>query len=464
MTVGAIDTSILTDIANAIRFKAGVATLYKPREMAAAVLALDGTNAGNYVPQSYKQLESGVLSDSVFEDIADAIRAQNGLSVTYQPGEMAAAILALTWDVGLKPRAVLTSLGTLEFNYVDGRHSYSGGVPVDAWEIDPAGYSSAASRPYDDIKLQVRKVVIHPSWTQVGMTKADYLFNAFQNMTEVSGFENMSGLTSAAQMFTSCPALETIYATSFSNSGLSGSLMFNGCNRLVGGTDGFVPSSTSGASVCKLGSGGVLTDPNNDGRHWFWAHYYVDGEAVITATSTPESGRDLRASGRICAEAKYVGLGFTPWDAVTGPTHRQYLTSVTFAADMANYSYLNFCYLLYSCTNVASVSGLGNLSGVHSMKFMFASCSSLATLDFRGFDPSTLTDLYYAFSSCSSLTTIYADSTWALPSSGISGSQCFYSCSANLVGGAGTVWSNTKTAYTYFRIDTASTPGYLTAS
>lgn len=52
----------------------------------------------------------------------------------------------------------------------------------------------------------------------------------------------------------------------------------------------------------------------------------------------------------------------------------------------------------------------------------------------RGFDPSTLTDLYYTFSGCSSLTTIYADSTWALPSSGISGSQCFCSCSTSLVG------------------------------
>lgn len=74
------------------------------------------------------------------------------------------------------------------------------------------------------------------------------------------------------------------------------------------------------------------------------------------------------------------------------------------------------------------------------------------------------TDLYYAFSSCNSLTTIYADSTWSLPPSGISGSQCFYSCSTSLVGGNGTVWSSSKTAYTYFRIDTASTPGYITAA
>lgn len=130
---------------------------------------------------------------------------------------------------------------------------------------------------------------------------------------------------------------------------------------------------------------------------------------------------------------------------------------------MAGFSYLNFQYIFYSCTSLASVSGLGNLSGVRSMRFMFAS-TAVQVLDFRGFDPSTLTDLYYAFSSCSSLTTICADSTWALPSSGISGSQCFYSCSTNLVGGNGTVWASSKTAYTYFRIDTASTPGYITAA
>ena len=118
--------------------------------------------------------------------------------------------------------------------------------------------------------------------------------------------------------------------------------------------------------------------------------------------------------------------------------------------------------MFYSCSNLLSVSGLGNLSGVKSMRFMFAS-SGVEVLDFRGFDPSSLTDLYYAFSSCSALVTIYADSTWTLPTSGISGSQCFYSCSS-LVGGNGTAWASNKTAYTYFRIDTAANPGYLTAA
>ena len=106
--------------------------------------------------------------------------------------------------------------------------------------------------------------------------------------------------------------------------------------------------------------------------------------------------------------------------------------------------------------------GAGKPARVVSMRYTFSSCA-FTTVDFRGFDPSHLTGLFYTFSGCSHLTTIYADSTRALPSSGITGSQCFYSCSTSLVGGNGTVWASSKTGYTYFRIDTASSPGYITA-
>ena len=34
----------------------------------------------------------------------------------------------------------------------------------------------------------------------------------------------------------------------------------------------------------------------------------------------------------------------------------------------------------------------------------------------------------------------------------------------SLVGGNGTVWASSKTGYTYFSIDTASTPGYVTVA
>lgn len=63
-----------------------------------------------------------------------------------------------------------------------------------------------------------------------------------------------------------------------------------------------------------------------------------------------------------------------------------------------------------------------------------------------------------------SYTGILADANWALPSSGLTGSQCFYSCSMSLVGGNGTTWASNKTAYMYLRTDTASTPGYITVA
>ena len=424
MAVGTISTSILTDIANAIRYQAGVAATYKPREMAAAVAALDGTDAGNYQAQPYMQLESGVLPESVFSDIADAIRGQNGLSTLYQPGDMAAAILALEWDVGYKIRALLLDDGTLEINYYERRTSVTGGRIVQVFEVDPDGYSSASARSYDSIKLLVRKVYIDSTIGPLGLTNCAYWFNSFAECTEVRGFENLSGVKTTTQMFTSCGKLETIYATSFTNAITSSGSMFYGCSRLVGGTDGYVPTSTSAGSVCKLGTGGVLTNPNADSRTWFYGHFYADGQAVLTATATPDATRELFATGRICAIGKYTGMGFTPWDS-TNP-------------------------------------GMGNLGNVRSMRYTFSSCA-FTTLDLRGFDPSRLTDLFYCFSGCGSLTTILADSTWALPTSGISGMQCFYNCK-KLVGGNGTAWSSSNTNYTYMRIDQTGQAGYLTAA
>ena len=137
--------------------------------------------------------------------------------------------------------------------------------------------------------------------------------------------------------------------------------------------------------------------------------------------------------------------------------------SASFAADMVTFSYLNPNYLPYTCTNLAGISGLGNLLGVRSMGYAFSSCT-FATIDFRGIDPSRLTNLFCTFLGYSYLTMIYADATWALPTSGITGSQWFYSCSTSLVGGNGTVWASSKTACSYLCAEVAGTLGYIMAS
>lgn len=72
----------------------------------------------------------------------------------------------------------------------------------------------------------------------------------------------MLTVTSANQMFTSCGSLETIYATSFSNSGLSGSLMFNSCRSLVGGNGTAWTSSNASYTYMRIdeaGQAGYLT-------------------------------------------------------------------------------------------------------------------------------------------------------------------------------------------------------------
>ena len=457
MAVGTISTRVLTDIANAIRYQAGVATLYKPGQMAAAVAALDGTDAGNYQAQGYMQLESGILSESVFSDIADAIRGQNGLSTQYQPGDMAAAILALSWDVGYKVRALLLSDGTLEFNYYDRRRTIHGGTIQQVFEVDTNGYSSASGRSWDSVKLLVKKVYIDSSIGPLGITNCAYWFSSFSACTEVSGFENLTSVTNATQMFTSCGALETIYATSFTNHITSSTSMFYGCNKLVGGADGFVPSSTSAGSVCKLGTGGVLTDPNNDSREWFKVYAYDDGLLEFTTSGAADGARTLLEGGRMCANAKYQAVGVIP-----GYAYRTQFRSVVFKADMASLTLTNMNYWFYGLTAITSISGWGNLSNVSSMRYALNGCTGITSLDLTGLDPSTLTDLFYAFAGCSALTTIYVDSTWALPA-GASGMGTFYNC-RNIVGGNGTVYSASAYGYARMVIDTAGTPGYLTAA
>ena len=222
------------------------------------MLALDGTKAAAPL-QALAGTGTGVISDTVFDGIADAIRAQNGLTETYRPSEMAPAILALSWDVGVKMRAILLADGTLEFNYRDGRSSdVPGAVILDAWEVDPAGYGSASARPWDDVKLSVTRVVFDGDFSEGGLTNASYLFHGFENLVEVEGFEELSGATSMNQMFVSCGSLETIRADNFYAHVESGVLMFSGCRRLVG-ERGYVPEQTDDHLNLHFETTGVLT-------------------------------------------------------------------------------------------------------------------------------------------------------------------------------------------------------------
>lgn len=188
-------------------------------------------------------------------------------------------------------------------------------------------------------------------------------------------------------------------------------------------------------------------------REWFKVFVYDDGLPEFTTAGAADATRTLLDSGRMCANAKYQAAGVIP-----GYSYR----TVQFKADMASLSLTNMNYWLYGLTAITSVTGWANLSNVASMRYAMNRCTGVTSLDLRGMDPSSLTGLFYAFAGCSALTTIYADSTWALPGTA-SGSGTFYNC-RNIVSGNGTAYSTSAYGYARMVIDRAGQAEYLTAA
>lgn len=167
MGMGMIGESVLVDIANAIREQNGGSATYKPADMAAAIDALDGTKGGTGVTRALGG-GSGVVPDSVFSAIAGAIRGKNGLARKYRPGEMAQAIRDLSWDTGLKPRAILYNGGkNLELNYLDAPQTYFDNAVERSWEVSPAGYARDTDVPWHDFRKQITYVYVDASFSAV---------------------------------------------------------------------------------------------------------------------------------------------------------------------------------------------------------------------------------------------------------------------------------------------------------
>ena len=453
--LGIVQTSVLTDVANAIRQKNGTAEKYRPGDMAAAVLALDGTSAGAPGTEAYKDVEEGMLSSAVLEDIASAIRTKNGSSEEYLPGELAPAILALSFDVGLKIRALLLDDGTLELNYRSVRSSSHGGQITEAWEVPVDGYDSPTAPPWMSHSDDVVRIVLDDDLKLSGLQCADWMFSGMESVVEVFNPGALQGVPSVRYLFYNCRSLVTIWADGYQPvEGQLGGAAVSGCSRLIGGRGG-TASAGDGTELFNFGESGVLTDPDDDQRQWFRAFLYDDGELVMTAAESPDPGRTLVARDEMCANVSMDHIISWPW----GDDHHA-VKSVTIAEDMASYPVTNTSYWFYEDEDLASVSGISNLTGTRLVRGMFCGCTSLVTVDLGGFDPSSLTDVGSMFYQCGALTTIYADSDWELPSDA-EGYRTFQDCES-LVGGNGTQWSYSKSGGEYLRIDRAGQAGYLT--
>ena len=151
-------------------------------------------------------------------------------------------------------------------------------------------------------------------------------------------------------------------------------------------------------------------------------------------------------------------VGFANWTS-----NNPFVEQVIFDFSFADYKPTSTANWFANSPSLSSIEGLEylNTSEVTDMSSMFSGCSSLTSLDLRGFDTGKVTNMNSMFYGCSSLVTIRVGEGWTT-SSVTSSDGMFYGCQ-RLTGGNGTQFDNNKTDKTYARIDGGGDgKGYLT--
>ena len=178
---------------------------------------------------------------------------------------------------------------------------------------------------------------------------------------------------------------------------------------------------------------------------------YAEGDTYDGQTVTNVwSGEDVTAS----PTNTYRAFDYTGID---------YCTRVVFDESFASVRTTS-CYSWFSdFYSLGTIKGLENLntSEVTNMKYMFAYCFSLTSLDLSSFNTAKVTDMGYMFNSCDELETIYVSDGWTVEN--VTNSGLMFSGCLSLKGGQGTTYNENKIDKEYAHIDGGeSNPGYFT--
>lgn len=133
--------------------------------------------------------------------------------------------------------------------------------------------------------------------------------------------------------------------------------------------------------------------------------------------------------------------------------------------------------LFCDCAYLESIDFSGfNTAKVTTMEGMFARMYMIKTIDLSSFNTSKVTTMLNMFyegisttetpselqTATPALTTIYVSSSWSTAAIATT-TEAVFNNTTQLVGGAGTKFSTSNASAVYARIDSASTPGYLTS-
>ena len=201
---------------------------------------------------------------------------------------------------------------------------------------------------------------------------------------DLSNF-NTEKVTNMSGMFFGCSALTTIYASdNFKTDKVSvGSNMFGGCTNLKG-----YDSSKTDHTYANCSTTGYFTPG---------CAYAEFDNATKTLTFRykrvkPEGAYDLN-----------VGDNDPGWYA-----QRENIEKVVFDASFANARPTSCYRWFYKCTSLTEIEGIENLNtqNVENMRYMFASCIKLKSLDVSKFNTANVTHMANMFEDCEELSSL----------------------------------------------------------
>lgn len=351
-----------------------------------------------------------------------------------------------TYDVSLNNN------NTVKMWYVANGTTTDGTISLyDVYVADTDGYSS--------IKLDTSAVKMF-----------GYLSNceAINNLTML----DTSSVTSMLGMFCNCPKLTTVNLTNFDTSNVTNfSGLFYGCyvlNNIDLSSFETFNVTTMYYMFCDCKALSSINLSNFDTSNVTNMTYMFTNCLNLTTLdldSFNTSGvTDMSFMFCYCSNLTSVDLSsFDISNVKTFVAMFQNCSSLT-SLDLSNFGVStasNYSYMFCRCQALEKLD-LSNLvtNGAQNMEAMFSGCEALTVLDINSFNTSNVTNMKYMFNACGLLHTIYVGNSWSTAS--VTNSSNMFSGDTSLVGGNGTVYNSNYTDMTYGRIDTATTPGYLT--
>ena len=219
--------------------------------------------------------------------------------------------------------------------------------------------------------------------------KVTNMSGMFYNCNKLSSLDlsnfNTEKVTNMSGMFFGCSALTTIYASdNFKTDKVTvGSNMFGGCTNLKG-----YDSSKTDHTYANCSTTGYFTPG---------CAYAEFDNATKTLTFRykrvkPEGAYDLN-----------VGDNDPGWYA-----QRENIEKVVFDASFANARPTSCYRWFYKCTSLTEIEGIENLNtqNVENMRYMFASCIKLKSLDVSKFNTANVTHMANMFEDCEELSSL----------------------------------------------------------